>query len=102
MAGDRLADAKLMGANLREANLSVTVLWGTKLDDTPRRSGAVLDDVMVSAIGVASEFDYGRQEIVEIEDGFAVIRTCEYANCYGMPNLGKNYVLMRQALLQGR
>ena len=57
--------------------------------DAPRRSGATLEEAMESAIGVASEFDYGRQEIVRIEDEFAVYRTYECADCYGMPNLGK-------------
>ena len=57
--------------------------------DAPRRSGTTLEEVMESAIGIASHFDYGRQEIVKIGDQFAVYRTYECADCYGMPNIEK-------------
>jgi len=81
--------ATLIGAILTSANQSIAVLWGTKLYDAPRRSGSTLEDVMVSAIGVAPEFESGRQEIAKVENEFAVYRTYECADCYGMPNLGK-------------
>jgi predicted hydrocarbon binding protein len=56
--------------------------------DAPRRTGITLAEAMASAIDVASQFDYGRQEIVRVEDAFAVYRTYECADCYGLPNLG--------------
>ena len=56
--------------------------------DAPRREGVTLTEALESAIGVAEEFDYGRQEIVTVEDDFAVYRTYECADCYGMPNIG--------------
>ena len=56
--------------------------------DAPRRSGITLQEAMTSAIGVAHLFDYGKQEIVRLEDTFAIYRTYECADCYGLPNLG--------------
>lgn len=56
--------------------------------DAPRREGVTLKEALESAIGVAEEFDYGRQEIVTVEDDFAIYRTYECADCYGMPNIG--------------
>jgi predicted hydrocarbon binding protein len=56
--------------------------------DAPRRSGITLKEAMESAIDVAHEFDYGRQEIVRVEENFAVYRTYECADCYGMANIG--------------
>jgi predicted hydrocarbon binding protein len=56
--------------------------------DAPRRTGITLAEAMTSAIDVAHQFDYGRQEIVRLEENFAVYRTYECADCYGLPNLG--------------
>jgi uncharacterized protein len=56
--------------------------------DAPRRTGITLAEAMTSAIDVAHVFDYGKQEIVRLEDNFAVYRTYECADCYGLPNLG--------------
>jgi uncharacterized protein len=56
--------------------------------DAPRRTGITLQEAMTSAIGVANTFDYGRQEIVHLEDNFAIYRTYECADCYGMANIG--------------
>jgi uncharacterized protein len=56
--------------------------------DAPRREGVTLKEALESAIGVAEAFDYGRQEIVKVEDDFAVYRTYECADCYGMPDIG--------------
>lgn len=56
--------------------------------DAPRREGLSLKEALESAIGVAAEFDYGRQEIVKVEDDFAVYRTYECADCHGMPDIG--------------
>jgi predicted hydrocarbon binding protein len=56
--------------------------------DAPRREGVTLKEAMESAIDVAHEFDYGRQEIVKVEGDLAVYRTYECADCYGLPNLG--------------
>ena len=58
--------------------------------DAPRRTGITLAEAMSSAIGVAHQFDYGRQEIVKVDAGadFGVYRTYECADCYGLPNLG--------------
>jgi uncharacterized protein len=56
--------------------------------DAPRRTGITLAEAMASAIDVAHQFDYGRQEVVRVEGDFAVYRTYECADCYGLPNLG--------------
>jgi predicted hydrocarbon binding protein len=56
--------------------------------DAPRREGVTLKEALESAIGVAEAFDYGRQEIVTVEENFAVYRTYECADCYGMPDIG--------------
>jgi uncharacterized protein len=56
--------------------------------DAPRRSGITLKEAMESAVDNAAEFDYGKQEIVKVEDNFAVYRIYECADCYGMPDLG--------------
>lgn len=56
--------------------------------DAPRRTGIKLPEALASAINVAQEFDYGRQEIVVAEEHFAIYRTYECADCYGLPNLG--------------
>ena len=56
--------------------------------DAPRRSGVTLTEALGSAIHVAEQFDYGRQEIVRVEENFAVYRTYECADCYGMANIG--------------
>lgn len=57
--------------------------------DAPRRTGVTLKEALESAIGVAHEFDYGRQEVVCVEEEFAVYRTYECADCYGMANIGR-------------
>jgi predicted hydrocarbon binding protein len=56
--------------------------------DAPRREGVTLREALESAIDVAEAFGYGRQEIVTVEENFAVYRTYECADCYGMPNIG--------------
>lgn len=56
--------------------------------DAPRRTGITLSEALRSAIHVAEEFDYGRQEIVEVGEKRAIYRTYECADCYGLPNLG--------------
>jgi uncharacterized protein len=56
--------------------------------DAPRRTGNTLKEAMYSAIDVAEQFDYGRQEIVLVKDNFAIYRTYECADCFGLPNLG--------------
>jgi Predicted hydrocarbon binding protein (contains V4R domain) len=56
--------------------------------DAPRRTGVTLQEALASAIDVADNFDYGHQEIVKIEDNFAIYRTYECADCYGMANIG--------------
>ncbi len=56
--------------------------------DAPRRTGETLPEALTSAIGVAEQFGYGRQEIITAENDFAVYRTYECADCYGLPNLG--------------
>ena len=56
--------------------------------DAPRRSGVTLSEAMRSGIGISHAFDYGRQEIVQVDEGFAIYRTYECADCYGLPNLG--------------
>lgn len=56
--------------------------------DAPRRTGIQLPEALASATLVAQEFDYGRQEIVMAEEHFAIYRTYECADCYGLPNLG--------------
>ena len=56
--------------------------------DAPRRSGVTLREAMGSGIGISHAFDYGRQEIVQMEESFATYRTYECADCYGLPNLG--------------
>lgn len=56
--------------------------------DAPRREGVTLKEALESAIDVAAEFDYGHQEVVTAEDNYAVYRTYECADCYGMPNIG--------------
>ena len=56
--------------------------------DAPRRTGITLAEAMSSAIDVAHVFDYGKQEIIRMEDNFAIYRTYECADCYGLPNLG--------------
>jgi uncharacterized protein len=55
--------------------------------DAPRREGVTLKEALESAIDVAHQFDYGRQEIVKVDGDFAVYRTYECADCYGLPNL---------------
>lgn len=57
--------------------------------DAPRRAGITLKEALESAINVAHEFDYGRQEVVLVEENFAVYRTYECADCYGMANIGQ-------------
>jgi predicted hydrocarbon binding protein len=47
-----------------------------------------LPEALASAIGVAAAFDYGHQEVVEAGEEFAIYRTYECADCYGLPNLG--------------
>lgn len=59
-----------------------------KAFDAPRHTGITLREALQSAIHVAEEFDYGRQELVSATDTFAVYRTYECADCYGLPNLG--------------
>ncbi len=56
--------------------------------DAPRRTGNTLKDALTSAIDVAHIFDYGLQEIVKAEENFAIYRTYECADCYGMANIG--------------
>jgi len=56
--------------------------------DAPRRTGIELPEALASAITVAEEFNYGRQEIIVAERTFAIYRTYECADCYGLPNLG--------------
>ena len=56
--------------------------------DAPRREGVTLKEALESAIGVAEAFDYGRQEVVTVGESFAVYRTYECSDCYGMPNIG--------------
>lgn len=56
--------------------------------DAPRRAGITLPEALSSAIDVAPAFDYGHQEIVTAEEHFAIYRTYECADCYGLPNLG--------------
>lgn len=56
--------------------------------DAPRRTGIGLAEALSSAIHVAEDFDYGRQEIVEAGQTRAVYRTYECADCYGLPDLG--------------
>jgi predicted hydrocarbon binding protein len=56
--------------------------------DAPRRTGITLAEAMTSAIDVAHVFDYGKQEITKMEENFAVYRTYECADCYGLPNIG--------------
>lgn len=56
--------------------------------DAPRHKGITLREALQSAIHVAEEFDYGRQELVSATDDFAVYRTYECADCYGLPDLG--------------
>ncbi len=97
LTGANLSGADMNDAQPEETNLSVAILWGIELDDAPRRNDATLEDVMVSAIGVASEFEYGRQEILRVEDEFAVYRTYECAERCGMSNLDNNCALMRRA-----
>jgi uncharacterized protein len=56
--------------------------------DAPRRSGITLKEALESAIDVAHQFDYGKQEIRLVQENFAVYRTYECADCYGMANIG--------------
>jgi predicted hydrocarbon binding protein len=57
--------------------------------DAPRRTGITLAEALASAIGVAEEFDYGRQSVVEVRgETFARYRTEECADCYGLPDIG--------------
>ncbi len=56
--------------------------------DAPRRAGITLKEALESAIDVAHQFDYGKQEVVRVEDDFAVYRTYECADCYGLANIG--------------
>lgn len=56
--------------------------------DAPRREGVTLKEALDSAIDVAHQFDYGKQEVVRVEENFAVYRTYECADCYGMANIG--------------
>lgn len=56
--------------------------------DAPRREGVTLKEALESAIDVAHQFDYGKQEIVKADGDLAVYRTYECADCYGLPNLG--------------
>ena len=70
--------------------------------DAPRREGVTLKEALESAIGVAEAFDYGRQEIVTVEENFAIYRTYECADCYGMPNLGHEDLSLRGGYRCGR
>jgi uncharacterized protein len=56
--------------------------------DAPRRHGLTLPQALESAITVAQEFDYGYQEIIQADETFAIYRTYECADCYGLPNIG--------------
>lgn len=69
--------------------------------DAPRRAGITLREALESAIHVAQEFDYGRQEIVTVTDNFAVYRTYECADCYGLPNLGMKICIYEAGVAAG-
>lgn len=69
--------------------------------DAPRREGITLKEALESAIHVAEEFDYGRQEIVMVEGNAAIYRTYECADCYGMPNIGMKICIYEAGVAAG-
>lgn len=69
--------------------------------DAPRREGITLREALESAIDVAAEFDYGRQEIVTVEGDSAVYRTYECADCYGMPDIGMKICIYEAGVAAG-
>ena len=69
--------------------------------DAPRRAGITLREALESAIHVAEAFDYGRQEIVTVEEHFAIYRTYECADCYGLPNLGMKICIYEAGIAAG-
>ncbi len=69
--------------------------------DAPRREGVTLKEALDSAIDVANQFDYGRQEVVRVEENFAVYRTYECADCYGMANIGMHICVYEAGIAAG-
>jgi predicted hydrocarbon binding protein len=56
--------------------------------DAPRREGITLKEALETGINVADFHEYGHQEVVTCGDDFAIYRTYECADCYGLPNIG--------------
>lgn len=69
--------------------------------DAPRRAGITLREALESAIHVAEAFDYGHQEIVQVEETFAIYRTYECADCYGLPNIGMKLCIYEAGVAAG-
>jgi predicted hydrocarbon binding protein len=55
----------------------------------PTLSGTNLPSIMKSNVRFATEHKYAYQEVVESSENFAVYRSYECADCYGMPNIGQ-------------
>lgn len=70
--------------------------------DAPRRAGITLEEALSSAIGVAEQFDYGLQEVVEVRgETFARYRTRECADCYGLPDIGMRLCVYEAGVTAG-
>jgi len=69
--------------------------------DAPRREGMGLPEALATGINVADMHKYGHQEVVKADEEFAIYRTYECADCYGMPNIGMKICVYEAGVTAG-